>query len=312
MKLLNALSVVAAALSLAGPALAAPPGNADRIQVGGNEPVFPESITATSDGTIYTSSIGLGVVFKAAPGARQASAWTQKPKNGPQNILGVLADGKSGTLWACYSDMSLFKGNAGETAVLRAIDLRSGKVRRSYKFPDKGFCNDIAIAADGTVYATDTHGGRIMRLSGGSNALDAWFKDRKLKGADGIAVMQDGSLLVTNVLTDRLYELKVDKDGNPGGLTTLDLLGTVKGPDAIRPGTGGTFYLAENKAGKVDKVTLTGSKVQLKTAASGYQGPTSMTLQDGKLYILECKVHQYMEAGSHSPFFIYPVTQPGK
>ena len=72
-------------------------------------------------------SVGEGRVFRAAPGVDTFTAWTEEQQQGPRSILGVLADETSGTLWACYSDMALTKGKSGQPAILRALDLSSGR-----------------------------------------------------------------------------------------------------------------------------------------------------------------------------------------
>jgi hypothetical protein len=38
-------------------------------------------------------------------------------------------------------------------------------------------CNDMVVAADGTVYVTDTLSGRILRLKKGASALETWATD---------------------------------------------------------------------------------------------------------------------------------------
>ena len=109
-------ALTASLLTLVSSVVAAAPSSVQKIQVGGNGNVFPESITSTRDGTLFTSSVGEGRIFRAAPGADKATAWTEK-QPGPHSVLGVYADEKSGTLWACYSDMALTKGNTGQRHV---------------------------------------------------------------------------------------------------------------------------------------------------------------------------------------------------
>src|SRR5262249_15642740 len=114
--------IFASSIALLSTGVAAAQGTANRIQVGGNDPVFPEGIPSTSGGPVFTSSVGGGRVFKAAPHAKEAVAWSAKEADGPQSVIGVFADEGSGTLWACYSDMALAKGNSGKPAILRALD----------------------------------------------------------------------------------------------------------------------------------------------------------------------------------------------
>jgi sugar lactone lactonase YvrE len=282
----------------------------DKIQIGGDGPVFPESITGTSDGSLFTSSVGMGRIFKAAPGATEASEWSAKQSNGPQSILGVLADQRTGTLWACYSDMALSKGDSGQPAVLRAFDLSSGKVKKSYQLPAQSFCNDIATTSNGTVYATDTHGGRIMRLAAGAKQLATWLQDKRLVGVDGIALGEDGWMYLTNVKSNGLFKLAVAGDGKPGEMIALKTSEPVKGPDGLRAGRNGHLYLAENAAGKVDELTVNGDQVTVKTIKSGYDAPTSTTTHGDTLYVVEAKIQKYGKGGRASPFYVYALQAP--
>lgn len=308
MRCLERTLLSATLVLLAGAGMAAQ-GERDRIQVGGNEPVFPESITSTADGSVFTSSVGEGRVFKAAPHAKQAKPWSARQADGPQSVLGVLADERSGTLWACYSDMGLAKGNTGRPAVLRALDLASAQVKHSYPMPAGSFCNDIATAADGTVYATDTHGGRIMRLGSGASDLATWFHDPRLVGVDGIALGDDGTIYLTNVKTNALFRLAVAAGGKPGALTRLTPSVPVAGPDGLRRANG-RFFLAENKSGKVDELTVKGDRVDVEPVQGGYKGPTSMTAHGDTLYVVEAKINQFGKVRNPSPFYVYSTPMP--
>jgi hypothetical protein len=60
---------------------------------------YPESLTATADGTIYVSSLYEGGIFRVSPGAATAERWIQPGANDSMITLGVFADEKTGTLW---------------------------------------------------------------------------------------------------------------------------------------------------------------------------------------------------------------------
>ncbi|MGX9432069.1 hypothetical protein ACWKUA_42240 [Bradyrhizobium sp. LeoA1S1] len=51
----------------------------------------PESVTATSDGTLYIGSFNLGGVIKAAPGGK-TEQFISPGADGSRSVLGVLAD----------------------------------------------------------------------------------------------------------------------------------------------------------------------------------------------------------------------------
>ena len=131
---------------------------------------------------MYFGSTAKGTIYRAAPGASQAEPWIQASTAGLTNVLGVLADDKTSTLWVCQNNTG-GRGGApvvGQTA-LRSFDLKSGAAKGTYPFPTNGgVCNDMAVASDGTVYATESFGNRIHRLRPGATALDVWITDPQL------------------------------------------------------------------------------------------------------------------------------------
>ena len=99
-----------------------------------------------------------GTIYRAAPGAAQAEPWILASATGLTNVLGVLADDKSNTLWVCQNATGGRGGApvAGQTA-LRSFDLKSGAAKGTYPFPPNSrICNDIAVSADGTAYASES------------------------------------------------------------------------------------------------------------------------------------------------------------
>ena len=52
---------------------------------------------------IFIGSIGARRVFVVKPGTTSAEPWTEVDSEAPAGTLGVFADDKSNTLWACCS-----------------------------------------------------------------------------------------------------------------------------------------------------------------------------------------------------------------
>src|SRR5262245_26370822 len=65
---------------------------------------FPESVTATSDGTLYASSITDGGVVRAKPGAAMAEVFIKPGAFGTRSTFGVFADEARGLLWVASND----------------------------------------------------------------------------------------------------------------------------------------------------------------------------------------------------------------
>jgi sugar lactone lactonase YvrE len=254
--------------------------------------IFPESLTSTKNGTLYFGSLGLDSVYRAAPTVSKATVWIQPKANGLQTVLGVFADEPAGTLWVCVSAAG-GRGGApvvGETA-LKAFSLKDASFKASYAFPGNGLCNDIAVAKDGTVYATDTTGARVLRLKKGASAFDVWAADPMLLGtADGVALLADGAVYVNSVGQGTLLRIPVKADGSAGPITKLETSRPLQSPDGMRSVGNKTMLLVEG-AGRLDEVTINGDKAEIKVLKEGLTGPTAVTLAGGMAYVSEARLN---------------------
>src|SRR5690348_7441036 len=113
--------------------------------------VSPENLTSSRDGTVYFGSMTKGTIYRALPGAAQAEPWILASATGLTNVLGVLADDKSNTLWVCQNATRGAGGAPGAgTVALRSFDLKTGAAKGTYPFPPNSrICNDIAVSTDG-------------------------------------------------------------------------------------------------------------------------------------------------------------------
>ena len=297
--LMATLAIAAGAALLAGSA-----GAADKVALEGK--VFPESFGGTPDGTLYIGSAPGGVILKAASGAATAEPFIGKPAEGPGAVLGVLADARSGLLWACYADFAAFAGQPAAPSVVRAYDLASGTEKAAYTFPEASFCNDIAIAADGTAYFADTIGSRVMRLKPGAEALDTWLATPDLAGIDGITVSPEGALYANSVTTGALFRIDLDAAGE-GKVTKLTTSSELKGPDGMRFGSDGVLYLAENGAGQVVSVALDGDNATITPLLTGLDMPTAVDKAGDQLWVLEAKLGKMQDPNENGPFYVIPV-----
>ena len=237
-----------------------------------------ESMTSTTDGALIFGSMSKAEVFRAAKGAASAEVWIKPGTNGLQRILGVFADERSGTLWVCSS---------GTPTALKTFDLASGAPKESYDFPGgTGTCNDIATASDGTVYATDTTGNRIVRLPKSGTALEVWTADPKIAGGiDGIALGDDQTVYINTFFTGHLVRIAVGQDGKAGAITELTLSKPISRPDGLRFIKKDTFLLAEG-GGRADRVTIQGDNANIEVLKEGLEGPRAVTLTGNTVWVL--------------------------
>jgi sugar lactone lactonase YvrE len=294
------------ALMSAGLCLAATP--LTEITIPGDRP-FPESVTSTADGTIYTGSLANHVIFKAAPGAATAEPWIKPGANGLLAVLGVLADERSGTLWACSTNMT----SEGEPTALKAFDLKTGAPKGSYAFPPapRSICNDIAIGPDGAAYVTDTGNPRILKLKRGGSKLEVWTTDPRFDSLDGIAFGDNLTIYVNTVQSGHLFRIPLGRTGTAGMATQLEVTAKLESPDGMRADGRNRLLLVEG-AGRLDRVTFDGDTAKIEVLKDGFNGSTAVTRVGNTAWVLEGKVAYMMDPKlkdqDPGPFKLYAVT----
>ena len=241
--------------------------------------VQAENLTSSRDGTVYFGSTAKGTIYRAAPGASQAEPWIQASTVGLTNVLGVLADDKTNTLWLCQNSTGGRGGApvAGQTA-LRSFDLKSGAARGTYPFPSNGgACNDMAVASDGTVYVTESFANRVHRLRPGATALDVWAADPQLAGVDGVALLADGAVYVNTFFAGRLFRIPVNADGSAGALVPIETSLPLGRPDGLRTVGPQTLIQAEGQ-GRVTELTINGNRADVRVVQDGLSAASGVTI----------------------------------
>src|SRR4029077_4185671 len=136
MKLWCSLEFVVLIVGLGSSGRAMPP-QLDSIPIPGSK-AFPESITSTSDVTLYVGRLGDGGIVRIFPRTHENAIFVQPGTLGSRSILGVFADEASNTLWACSNNLSALGAPATGSdpgSALKAFDLRTGIGKRSISLP---------------------------------------------------------------------------------------------------------------------------------------------------------------------------------
>lgn len=271
-----------AMLALVALAWAASPAEAqDRTEITiEDESAAPENLTSTQDGTVFFGSTANGTIYRAMPDQSQAVAWIPGDKAELTNVLGLLADEKSNTLWVC-DNAPFGRGTppAGLPA-LRSFDLKTGEAKGTFAAPGGGVCNDVAIAADGTAYTSDTFGGRVLRLKPGAKELEVWASGPELRGVDGLSFLADGALYVNLIFNGKLLRIPVNEDGTAGTIAEIKTSVSFSRPDGLRT-SGPKSLLQAEGSGRVTEITVDGDQAEVRVLKDGLSGSLGVT-QVGK------------------------------
>jgi streptogramin lyase len=284
---------------------------------------YPESLSATSDGTIYAGSLYEGGIFRASPGATTAEEWIKPGANDSMVTLGVFADEKADTLWVCSSNLTGFgvKPPAGEKPVsLKAFDLKNGAGKGSWPLPgDKSLCNDMVVGADGAVYVTDSFQPHILKLAPGATSLEVWATDAGFGGEgpqlDGITIGQDGNVYANTYASGRLFRIEMGPGGKAGRITELKTTPGFEHPDGMRAyGKNGLLVVEGANAGRFDIIELNGDNAEVKTVKGGFKQPVSVWQIGNTAWVLEGQLATLFDPpekrGKPGPFRAYAVELP--
>ncbi|HEY7844142.1 MAG TPA: hypothetical protein VID30_10730 [Bradyrhizobium sp.] len=289
---------------------------AETAPIGVPDKSFPESVTSTSDGTLYVGSFNKGGVVKVTTDGK-AEQLVKPGGNGSRSTLGVLADEKSGTLYVCSNDLSgLGVAGPGDArgAALKTFDLKSGAPKGSFPLTDKSLCNDIVVGSDGTAYITDSLTPTLYSLKAGGSALEVFATNPALApakdgvGLDGVAIGFDGNIYVNTYIPAKLFRIAV-KDGKAGAVTELKPSRALDHADAMRA-FGDSLLMIEG-AGRLDKITVKGDEAQIETIQDGFTEPVSVTQVGNTGWVAEGKLSYIIgdnKGKDPGPFTLKPVT----
>lgn len=168
----------------------------------------PESaLPIAAMGVIYVSNVN------GAPDGKDGNGFISKVGLDGKIIVREWATGMNAPKGLGIAGDKLY---AADIDMLREIDVKDGKVVKSYPAKDAKFLNDIAVDASGNVYVSDMVTNIIWRLSGG--VFEPWLANAALDNPNGLAVEGDDLRVAAwGVMTDG-FATKV-----PGHLKSVSL-----------------------------------------------------------------------------------------
>jgi hypothetical protein len=188
-------------------------GDLDTIPLPDN--FFPEGIAVTPGGRIYVGSVATGAIYTIAANTAVAAPFVETLA---PSTVGMTVDADGRTLWVCSSNTTA----TPPTGAVIGLDIATGERVGTHTLEPSAngaFCNDmVQNRADGSLWVTESFGGRIFRIAGddltSDNRAEIWLEDDALAppmpgqfGVNGITLL-GGQLFV--VVTDRGTLLSID------------------------------------------------------------------------------------------------------
>lgn len=157
--------------------------------------LLPEGIAHdAATGRYFIGSIHLRKIVVVEPSG-SVRDWSRKGDR-LDAILGLSVDSSRRLLWAVSTNGFETESEQTRHNALLAFDLATGRLRQRIELPQAVQLNDLALAADGTVYVTDTLGSAVWRLAPRARLAQKLGEGKALRGANGIAMGPKGKLYV--------------------------------------------------------------------------------------------------------------------
>ena len=118
-----------------------------------------------------------------------------KPEDNLDCVLGLFVDAAHEQLYAVSTNGFLDEAQKQRRNAVVRYDLKNGLLVNRYDAPDANQLNDLTIAADGTIYATDSASGTLFRKTPAEKTLTPFGAKGALPGANGITLGADGKSL---------------------------------------------------------------------------------------------------------------------
>lgn len=176
----------------------------------------PEGVAVDGD-VLYISNVA------GEGGAKDGEGWISRLSLDGDILEEKWVEGLNAPKGLGIRDGKLF---VSDYDAYHVIDIASGDIENTYPVDGAGFLNDIAVWQGG-VYLSDSGSARIFQID--VNGYKEWLADERLGGVNGlwpdgdrllIATMSSGSLLETRGARD-LTEIATGMD-NADGIAVLD------------------------------------------------------------------------------------------
>ena len=182
-------------------------------------------------------------------------------------VLGMIVDPAQEQLYAVSTNGFLDEAKTQRRNAVFRYDLKTGHLADRFDAPEAMQLNDIAIAPNGTVYATDSMSSTLFRKKPDEKTLTQFGSKGAVPEANGITVGAEGNLYVA--ISTGIAKI----DTSTGAPTRLAQ------PDTVVTGGCDGLYWHEGDLIGIQNVTNPGRVVRIKLADKGTRVAGLIVLQ---------------------------------
>jgi sugar lactone lactonase YvrE len=119
-----------------------------------------------------------------------------KPEDNLDCVLGLFAEVAHDQLYAVSTNGFLDEAQTRRRNTVVRYNLKNGRLGNRFEAPEANQLNDLTIAPDGTIYATDSASGTLFRKKPDEKILMPFGTKGALPGANGVTLGADRNLYV--------------------------------------------------------------------------------------------------------------------
>lgn len=169
----------------------------------GEADFIPEGIAwDPQTGAFFLGSLRKGTILKVSAAGESAPFASVRQAGGFGSVVGLAVDASRRRLWAVaydYFSADNFSPEGALKTALCSFELDTGKPLGCLEPPEGGDgahrLDDLAVAADGTVYVSDADAPAIYRAKPGATRLEAWVSPPEVQAPNGLALSGQGDAL---------------------------------------------------------------------------------------------------------------------
>ncbi|SMF61419.1 hypothetical protein [Allosphingosinicella indica] len=245
----------------------------------------------------------------------ESRTWRELPLDAPPaGLFGMAVDVPRQRLWIAAGTTRRGAEAAEIWRGLIGVDLASHRIVERLAMPDGGSPGDVALAADGTLYASDGNGG-LYRCKPGCATLERMALKTPLDSPQGIVPSPDGrSQIVADYVAGLVRIDPADGSVTPIGARTPMMLEGIDGLVAH----GRDLIAIQNgtRPRRILRIALDDGGIAIRSVAAiereppGWDEPTlGVVAADALLYVADAQWTAVGEDGAVKPGTVWRATQ---